>query len=95
MLGRVIQWMDTMYKAHRDYRFEYAHDVIHFIEEEQCYDCAFRNEGGDMMCDSIAIGLLLEKTLEDLDDRGEDGVVCTAYLPAQDEPVDPDHPKLF
>jgi hypothetical protein len=86
-----------LYKAHRDYRFEYAHDVVHFIEEEQCFDCVFKNsDKDDMMCDEIAIGLILEEPLADLDDRGNDGVVCTKYRnDVLAEREHPDQHRLF
>ena len=74
-----------MYRAHRDYRFEYAHDVVQFIEAYQCHNCAFRQaDNEDPMCDEIAIGLLMEEPLEALDDRGEHGVVCTRYRSVDD-----------
>lgn len=86
-----------MYTAHRDYRFEYAHDVVHFIEEYQCGNCAFRKtDDEDTMCDEIAIGLLLQEPLADLDDKGDAGVVCTRYRNESDHTFpDPLQMELF
>lgn len=74
------------YTPKRDYRFEYVGDVITFIEEYQCKGCAFMNDRGDgmFMCPEIEGELILEKSVPDLDDRGEHGVVCTRYRSVDD-----------
>lgn len=68
------------YKATRDHRFEYVWDVMQFIEERQCETCAFKSDRDDYpMCFEIEAELISEEPVASLDDRGDDGVVCTRY----------------
>lgn len=68
------------YRAHRDERFEYAEDVIRFIEKRQCGSCRFKQKGGDdVMCADIAVAITLEEKVKCLDDLGDKGVVCRKY----------------
>lgn len=84
-----------MYKPRRDHRFEYVADVLHFIEINQCRGCAFSGSNFPM-CDEIAIGLMLEHTIPDLDDLGDDGVVCRRYRDAElAEQEHPDQGRLL
>lgn len=85
------------YKAHRDHRFEYVWEVMSFIEERQCNSCGFKSDRPDYpMCFEIEAELIEEEPVPALDDRGDDGVVCTKY---RDELlVEQEHPaqsRLF
>lgn len=75
-----------MYKPTRDHRFEYVWEVMEFIEENQCKGCAFKSEHGEnsigepyFMCGEIEFLLADEQPVLDLDDVGDDGVVCRRY----------------
>lgn len=86
------------YTAHRDYRFEYVGDVIEFIEERQCVTCKFCfDDPWTPMCGEISGAIVSEGPVEELDDLGDDGVVCRKYesLPPEPEPVDEDQLELF
>jgi len=86
------------YKAHRDYRFEYVGDVIEFIEERQCVTCKFQTDDPSMpMCWEFSGAIVCEEPVEELDDLGDDGIVCRKYepLPPEPEPVDEYQLKLF
>lgn len=86
------------YTAHRDYRFEYAVDVIEFIEERQCVTCKFQFDDPSIpMCWEISSDILVQEPVEELDDLGNDGIVCRKYelLPPEPETVDEDQLKLF
>lgn len=73
-----------MYKPGRDHRFEYATDVMDFIESHQCISCAFQSDReGYPMCFEIEADIFEEEPVADLDDRGDDGVVCTRYRHAE------------
>lgn len=83
------------YQPSRDHRFEYLWEVMSFIEERQCNTCRFKSDREDYsMCFEIEADLLDEGPVEALDDRGDDGVVCTKYATEQ-EPVDEDQLTLF
>ncbi len=85
------------YQPKRDQRFHYVADVIVFIEERQCIDCVFSENPEEPMCTEIVVDLFLEKPVEALDDRGDDGVVCTKYRPVVEQAAedDPNQPELF
>jgi hypothetical protein len=69
-----------MYRAHRDYRFEYAHDVIYFLEEHQCGTCVFRNDDPEMpMCFEIAGAIVTEEPVAEIQDMDDQGVWCQKY----------------
>ena len=82
-----------MYTPHRDSRFEYVFELIHFIEENQCRTCAFsklQDHDEDKataeeypMCYPIEGEIMLEHPMACLDDRGAEGVVCTNYRNAE------------
>lgn len=87
------------YKAHRDERFEYLWDAMHFIEENQCRTCAYSKLVTDPgahaedypMCWNIEAQIIAEDGLVSaLEDAGNDGIVCTEYrnaeLAAQEHP---------
>ena len=88
-----------MYKPHRDERFDYVWEVMEFIEERQCKTCAFRvpeQRSEYAMCEEIAAELIEMRAVEALDDRGDDGVVCTSYRDADlAEPEHPDQLRLL
>ena len=69
------------YSPKRDYRFEYLTDVMSFVEERQCHDCAFKSDRPDYpMCFEVEGELFAENgPVGALDDQGNDGVVCTRY----------------
>lgn len=73
----------TPYTPGRDYRFEYVTDVMQFIERHQCHDCVFKESGEYPMCNEVSGQLLVQDSdfapVEELDDRGPDGVVCVKY----------------
>jgi hypothetical protein len=68
-----------MYRAHRDYRFEYVTDAIDYLEERQCSACVFREEGEYPMCLEISGNLIIEEPVEEISDLGRDGLFCTKY----------------
>jgi hypothetical protein len=69
-----------MYTPTRDYRFEYASQAIAFIELRQCHTCLFKENSTDYpMCYEIAGSIVMEQPVEDIDDRGNEGIVCTKY----------------
>lgn len=75
--------MTTPYKPRRDYRFEYVYEAMTFIEDRQCVTCVF-NVGGDYpMCFEVSEWFLRAdedfEPIPDVDDRGDEGVVCTRY----------------
>jgi hypothetical protein len=80
-----------MYKPHRDSRFEYVWEVMEFIETRQCVTCAYKAGLEETpMCGPIENELIMEKPVADLDDVGDDGVVCRRY---RDEVlVEQEHP---
>lgn len=88
------------YTAHRDERFQYVTEVIQFIEENQCEVCRFRKSPAEWdadhaveypMCPEIESTLIAEKPVEELDDKGSAGVVCSRFkLGDPPSPVDPD-----
>lgn len=85
------------YIPKRDYRFEYLWDVMSFIEENKCHDCAFKSDRPDYpMCFEIEAEIIDEKPVAALDDQGDDGVVCTRYR--NEVLVEQEHPdqlRLF
>jgi len=75
------------YTAHRNHRFQYAHEVIEFIEAGQCFDCVFRNDDPEMpMFHEIAGSIVTEMPVEELEDVGNDGIVCTKYRQGDSTP---------
>lgn len=70
-----------MYKAHRDNRFEYAHDVVFFIERHQCRTCVFRNTDDPEypMCYEIGGSIVAEMPVKELEDQGNNGIYCTKF----------------
>jgi len=83
------------YKPQRDSRFEYLWEIMEFIEEKQCNTCQFKSDREDFsMCDEIEAQIIAEEPVEDLDDAGSHGVVCTKY--EQERPAsDPNQLSLF
>lgn len=68
------------YKPHRDHRFEYATDAINFIEERQCATCVFKEDEEEYpMCYEFSGEILLEHTVEEIDDLGDEGLICRKY----------------
>jgi hypothetical protein len=78
-----------MYKPGRDGRFYYLWEVANFIEENQCKGCAFSklqdpDESHEHakeypMCYTVEGKLIAEEPVEELDDRGNDGIVCNVF----------------
>ena len=92
------------YEPHRDERFEYLWDLMHFIEENQCRTCAFSKLITEKsshaeeypMCYEIEGELIQEIPVAALDDCGDEGVVCTLYRNAAVESEShPDQSRLF
>lgn len=87
-----------MYKPHRDGRFHYIHEAIHFVEEMQCKGCGFKEtDDPDMpMCLEVSGKFIMEEPVEEIDDLGNDGIRCTKYR-SKDllEQEHPDQSKLF
>jgi hypothetical protein len=75
------------YTPSRDYRFEYIHDAIHFIEENQCRSCTFKKDTATdglhavdyPMCYEVEGEFYLEEPMDIIDDRGDAGIVCLKY----------------
>lgn len=86
-----------MYTARRDYRFEYVWDLMKFIEDEQCHDCAFKSDRDEYpMCFEIEAELISEQPVPALDDKGDDGVYCTRYRnDVLEEEAHPDQLRIF
>lgn len=92
-----------MYTPGRDGRFEYLWELMHFIEDNQCHSCVFskmvtdRNTHGMEypMCWEIEGALINEEPVPDLDDRGDEGVVCTRYRNAQAAVLEENQDTLF
>lgn len=69
------------YKPRRDYRFEYLWDAIKFIEERQCNNCVFKSDRPEYpMCFEIEAQLIEEKPVDEIDDLGDDGIVCRLFI---------------
>ena len=89
-----------MYKPHRDERYEYLSDLMEFIESNQCHQCLFSKTVSDPsaaalefpMCEEVEGELLSEASLDFLDDRGNDGVVCMKYVGYE---ASPEQGRLF
>jgi hypothetical protein len=68
------------YTPHRDYRFEYVTEAMSFVEEFQCFDCAFRGDDDEfpmMGCHFGADQLMFEEEeIEFFDDLGDAGIRC-------------------
>jgi len=81
-----------VYKPSRDYRFYYAHEALQFVEEMQCKACGYKetDDPNMPMCLEISSKFMLEEPIEEVDDMGDDGLVCTKYkheeLMAQEHP---------
>ena len=92
------------YTAHRDHRFEYVTDVMDFIEDNQCKVCRFRKNPNEWdrahaeeypMCLEIEPKVITEEPVEELDDAGPLGVVCSLFkLGDPPPPKDPDQLML-
>lgn len=87
------------YTPRRDERFGDLWQLLHFIEDNQCEACRFRKSPYDFdaqfaeeypMCPEIEAELISEHEVKDLDDKGQDGVVCTRFkLGDPPSPEDP------
>lgn len=94
-----------MYTPHRDERFEYLWDLMHFIENNQCRTCAFSKIVTDHnahayeypMCWGIEAQIMAESgAVAALDDHGDDGVVCKDYRDAEEaSKAHPDQGRLL
>lgn len=94
-----------MYAPKRDHRFEYLWDAMAFIEENQCVSCAFGklNDPDEdsshaaeyPMCYKIEGEFIMEEPVEAIDDRGDEGVVCTLYRSAELANQEPGQGVLF
>lgn len=83
-----------MYKPRRDERFEYIWEAMRFIEDSQCKTCAFSKKAQDPdnephssqypMCYEIEAVLLQERPVEELEDAGLQGIICTKYRDVSD-----------
>jgi hypothetical protein len=82
-----------MYRPHRDYRFEYVTDAINHIEQLQCGSCVFREEGEYPMCLPISGNIILEEPVEEINDLGRAGLVCTKYRLGEPTPQQVDGQK--
>ena len=58
-----------MYKPRRTDKFEYAADVIQFVETFQCRVCLFQEPEGPM-CSEAALNILLEEPVDFMDEIG-------------------------
>lgn len=59
-------------------------DLIEYIEAGQCFDCAFKTDVAEYpMCNTVMVPLVDMEPVEVLDDKGDDGVVCTRYRHAE------------
>lgn len=71
------------YTPRRDYRFEYVTEAMTFVEEFQCFDCAFRGDQDEypmMGCHFGADQIMFEEEdIEFFDDLGEHGIRCTKW----------------
>lgn len=92
------------YTPGRDGRFHYLWDLISFIEDNQCEVCYFRkreDEDGNHakeypMCYEIEGQLILEEPVEELEDAGPKGVVCTKFkMGDPPPPTDPNQLELL
>lgn len=72
-----------MYTPHRDERFYYVHEALQFVEEMQCKACLFKEtDDPDMpMCMETSSKFIMEEPIVEVDDHGDDGIVCTKYQP--------------
>lgn len=68
-----------VYTPQRDRRFEYVTDAISWLEESQCNTCVFREEGEFSMCLKISGQMILEEPVEEIDDQGDNGLLCTKH----------------
>lgn len=68
-----------MYVPKRDQRFEYVTDAMNWVEKTQCNTCVFREEGEYPMCLPVATKITLEKPVEEIDDQGDNGLLCLKY----------------
>lgn len=86
-----------MYEPKRDHRFEYIWDLMGFIEDNQCGTCAFKSDRPDYpMCGEIEAAVIEENEVPDLDDLGDDGLVCRRYREETlEEESHPDQSTLF
>ena len=64
------------YTPHRDYRWEYISDMLNWMEENQCFNCIFRETGEVIMCMEFQGQAFLEEPMEEWDDLGDEGVAC-------------------
>lgn len=75
-----------MYKPHRDHRYEYLWEAMRDIEEAQCNSCVFRELGEYPMCLPISGQFILEEPVEEINDLGSGGLVCTKYRNGEPTP---------
>ena len=77
-----------MYRPHRDERFYYVWEAMHHLEENQCNTCVFKNTGDPdyPMCLPISGQFILEEPVEEINDLGSDGLVCTKYRNGEPTP---------
>lgn len=66
------------YIPRRDYRFEYLHDVLNWMEEHVCSDCIFRkmDQTEYIMCHELEGKIFLEEPIEEWEDLGDLGLSC-------------------
>ena len=53
-----------MYKPRRTDKFEYAAEVIEFVEDRHCHSCVFAVEDGGPMCYEASVNILLEEPVD-------------------------------
>lgn len=74
--------MLPVYNPHRDYRFEYVHEALDFIEENFCRKgCAHATDGEypSIGCPFEVDNLLIMERVEVIRDAGNDGLICTGF----------------
>lgn len=86
-----------MYIPKRDSRFEYVHEALFFIENNQCETCVFRQLDDEEMpmCLEISGKFFLEEPIVEVDDLGSDGIVCTKYRDEELASQERDQSTLF
>lgn len=93
-----------MYKPTRSKNFEYIWDLMSFIEDNQCRNCAFsklateNNSHADEypMCYEIEAEIITEEPVAALDEQPDGSVVCTKYRSVGDyTQPDPLQMELF
>ena len=75
-----------MYQPKRDYRFEYMHEALNHVEDNQCRECVFRKPDPNAygpMCVEIEAQFIMEEPIIEIDDLGDSGLHCTKFRPVE------------